>query len=126
MTFTGVNVQIVSGSGATDGPVNGTGNLIIGYNENPGDQSGSHNLVVGQGHTFTNYGGFVAGLGNTVGGPNASVSGGQGNTAYAGWSSISGGMSNVHARRAPSAVRGESPGSRAIRQATRWRVRAAV
>jgi hypothetical protein len=33
LRFTGVNVQIVSGSGATDGPVNGLGNLIMGYNE---------------------------------------------------------------------------------------------
>ncbi len=32
MVFTGVNVQIVSGSGATYAPVNGSGNLIIGYN----------------------------------------------------------------------------------------------
>jgi hypothetical protein len=33
--FSGVNVQIVSGSGATDVPVNGNGlgNLIVGYNE---------------------------------------------------------------------------------------------
>jgi hypothetical protein len=31
--FSGVNVQIDSGSGATDGSVNGSGNLIIGYNE---------------------------------------------------------------------------------------------
>ena len=43
----GVNVQIVSGSGATDGPVNGTGNLIIGYNENRSSnaRTGSHNLM---------------------------------------------------------------------------------
>ena len=34
LRFTGINVQIVSGSGTTDGPVNGKGNLIIGYNEN--------------------------------------------------------------------------------------------
>src|SRR5262249_2710799 len=32
LEFSGVNVQIDSGSGATDGPVNGSGNLIIGYN----------------------------------------------------------------------------------------------
>ena len=31
--ITGANLQIVSGSGATDGPINGKGNLIIGYNE---------------------------------------------------------------------------------------------
>src|SRR4051812_43116612 len=29
--FTGVNVQVVSGSGATDGAVNGAGNLVVGY-----------------------------------------------------------------------------------------------
>src|SRR5205807_9418104 len=33
--FAAVNVQIVSGSGATNGAVNGTGNLVIGYDENP-------------------------------------------------------------------------------------------
>lgn len=31
--FSGVNVQIVSGAGATDAAPNGTGNLIIGYDE---------------------------------------------------------------------------------------------
>ena len=35
--FTGVNVQIVSGSGATAGTLNGKGNLIVGYNENSFD-----------------------------------------------------------------------------------------
>src|SRR5512139_2533371 len=30
--FSDVNVQIVNGSGVTDGPVNGRGNLIVGYN----------------------------------------------------------------------------------------------
>src|SRR5438067_10562765 len=33
--FAAVNVQIVSGSGATDGAVNGEGNLVLGYDENP-------------------------------------------------------------------------------------------
>jgi hypothetical protein len=33
VVFKGVNVQIVSDSGQTNGPVNGAGNLIIGYNE---------------------------------------------------------------------------------------------
>jgi hypothetical protein len=31
--FTGVNVQVVSGSGATDGPPNGRGNVVVGYDE---------------------------------------------------------------------------------------------
>ncbi len=30
--FAGVNVHIQSGGGATDGPLNGLGNLIVGYN----------------------------------------------------------------------------------------------
>jgi hypothetical protein len=33
LQFSGINLQVVSGSGATDGPINGTGNLIVGYNE---------------------------------------------------------------------------------------------
>jgi len=48
--FSGVNVQLVSGSGKTDGTVNGTGNLVLGYDESPGSQTGSHNLIVGVGH----------------------------------------------------------------------------
>jgi hypothetical protein len=32
ITFSGVNVRIVSGSGTTSGTVNGLGNLIVGYN----------------------------------------------------------------------------------------------
>ena len=39
ITFTGANLHLVSGSGATNdgGNPRGLGNLIIGYNENPGD-----------------------------------------------------------------------------------------
>src|SRR5205807_1257654 len=51
--FTGCNVNIRSGSGSTDGPTNGLGNLIVGYNEFPSSvvtRSGSHNIVVGEDH----------------------------------------------------------------------------
>jgi hypothetical protein len=80
--FSGANIHIVSGSGATDdhGNPSGLGNLIIGYDEdpinsltgdsslglptimqtsgfpsplNPGDRGGSHNLVIGGGNRFT-------------------------------------------------------------------------
>jgi hypothetical protein len=68
--FSGANIHIVSGSGATNdnGSPTGLGNLIIGYDEdpqsysdsspgddlplsplNPGDRGGSHNLVIGGG-----------------------------------------------------------------------------
>ncbi len=98
----GANVHIRSGSGATDdgGAPTGLGNLVVGYNEvllndlALGDRSGSHNLVVGQGHRFLGVGGFVAGILNTIMDQGASVSGGGNNTAtFIG--SISGGIGNT-------------------------------
>ena len=50
ITFEAVNVRIVSGSGDTNGEVNGLGNLIVGYDEprqSGSDKTGSHNIVVG-------------------------------------------------------------------------------
>jgi hypothetical protein len=118
--FSGANIHIVSGSGATDdnGNRTGLGNLIIGYDEDPGtsvgpvgpgeghpppfplqpgDRSGSHNLVIGSWHKFTQAasGGFVAGEYNVIGSEGASVSGGGYNTV-SGWvSSVSGGGFNT-------------------------------
>jgi hypothetical protein len=101
----GANVHVQSGYGATDdrigGEPSGWGNLIIGYNEvspnmaNPAEaRRGSHNLVIGPGHTYINVGGLVAGEQNTLLGAYASVSGGQNNAARAPWSSVSGGVAN--------------------------------
>ena len=45
-----------------DGNDQRTGNLIIGYNESPGTQTGSRNLVIGQGQSFTSYGGSSPGV----------------------------------------------------------------
>jgi hypothetical protein len=90
----GINVQIVNGTGTTDGVVDGAGNLIVGYNELRGagdDRSGSHNLVVGKEHNFSSFGGLVAGSTNTLSGNYSSVSGGLFNTAYGSESSVSGG-----------------------------------
>ena len=80
--FSGFNVHIQSGTGATDGPLNGRGNLIVGYNKasNGQTRTGSHNLIVGDEHEYTSFGGFVAGLANRVTGVYASVSGGEDNT----------------------------------------------
>lgn len=106
--FSGVNVQVVSGSGETFGAVNGRGNLIVGYNENAGDvRTGSHNLVVGWDHTYSSYGGFVAGENNTVSGPSASVSGGELNKAAGSSSSVSGGFGNVASNSVASVSGGE-------------------
>ena len=108
--ISGANLQVVSGEGITDGPTNGTGNIIIGYDENTfDDKSGSHNLVVGQGHTYSSYGGIVVGHNNSITGEFSSVSGGNfnsasglassvvagsGNTAFGDYSSVSGGGFN--------------------------------
>ncbi len=64
--FASVNVQILSGSGATSGAVNGKGNLVIGYDESPGTQTGSNNLVLGTHQSFTSYGAVLGGQNNQV------------------------------------------------------------
>src|SRR5262245_8185163 len=53
--FASVNVQILNGSGATAN-ANGTGNLVLGYDESPGAQTGSHDLVLGRNQTFSGFG----------------------------------------------------------------------
>lgn len=92
--ISGVNVQIVNGEGKTN-TTNGRGNLVIGYNETPGTQTGSHNLILGGEQTFTSYGGILAGFKNTISGPYASVSGGYVNTASGEWASVTGGYGNT-------------------------------
>ncbi|HXJ37003.1 MAG TPA: hypothetical protein VMS22_23465 [Candidatus Eisenbacteria bacterium] len=151
--FSGVNIQIDSGSGVTDASPNGAGNLIIGYNEQrcavagnscatDGDcapaacanivgglghcaleatatclsdddctpntcprRDGSHNLIIGSNHSYSSFGGLVAGDRNTVSGTNASVTGGRLNTASAPMASVSGGVCNVAGPGFPSCPR---------------------
>jgi len=119
--FSGANIHIVSGSGSTDdGMLNnpnatlrGLGNLIIGYDEDPGkgpggpeappptlgpgDRSGSHNLVIGRWNRFTKaaFGGLVAGERNVISNEGASVSGGVVNTASGFDASVVGGVVNT-------------------------------
>jgi len=91
--FTEANIHIRSGSGRTDDPDSGLGNLVLGYNENPfgSPRTGSHNLVLGAGHGYSSWGGFIAGFGNTISSPSATVSGGAENMAGGFASSVSGG-----------------------------------
>lgn len=95
--LTGANLHIRSGSGSTDGAVNGLGNLIVGYNEIYPNQTrtGSHNLVVGPYHAYSSFGGLVAGEHNTISGEYSSVSGGSNNTASGNTSSVSAGGLNT-------------------------------
>jgi hypothetical protein len=109
--FSGVNLQIVNGEGPIDFMLpeeepgsylyptsNGTGNLVIGYNEpaeainmGPTDRTGSHNLVVGPLHSYAAYGGLVAGFNNKAMAPYSSVCGGWENEALNYLGSVSGG-----------------------------------
>ena len=107
LSITGVNVQIVSGSGYTDDgtrgeipnvtTLTGLGNLIIGYNASgntlgAGDvRTGSHNLILGDQNNYSSFGGLVAGIDNASTNIYASVSGGYGNTASGQYASVSGG-----------------------------------
>jgi hypothetical protein len=108
--LSGANVHIQSGLGLTDdrdqtGLASGLGNLVVGYNEVPveevvlvlqaADRHGSHNVIIGPEHRFSNVGGFVVGFRNTVSGDFASVSGGAANTASGHFASVSGGLRNT-------------------------------
>jgi hypothetical protein len=95
LLFSHMNLQVESGSGSTDGPVNGLGNVIIGYNEFPGTQTGSHNLVIGHGQSFTSFGGTVAGINNSISAPWASVLGGFDNQASGSFASVLTGLANT-------------------------------
>ena len=94
--FSGVNVQIVDGEGKT-ATVNGEGNLVIGYDENPAkhSQTGSHDLILGEEQTFTSYGGIVAGFDDAITAAFASVTGGGRNSATFKEASVTGGYDNT-------------------------------
>jgi hypothetical protein len=98
LTFSGVNVQIIDGTGSTVSN-SGLGNLTVGYNalRGHGDdaRTGSHNLVLGDANNYTSSGGLVAGSDNSITGTYSSVSAGQTNTASGFASSISGGINHT-------------------------------
>lgn len=103
LIFEGVNVHILNKTSSTT-KVNGLGNLIIGYNEigdeaglfyPPPVRKGSHNLIVGSGHSYSSAGGFVAGYRNTIGNSFSTVTGGFLNVANGQYSSVSGGLLNI-------------------------------
>ncbi|MEJ2174811.1 MAG: hypothetical protein P8Y76_07850 [bacterium] len=104
--FTGCNVHVRNGLGATGPVVNGLGNLIVGYNEDasnlpfdpalePSVRTGSHNVVVGAGHSYTDRGGLVVGVANRITDRFATITGGLRNTASAPYANVSGGFLNT-------------------------------
>ena len=96
-TFDGVNVRIVNGTGQTY-VKNGLGNLIVGYDrdvDEPNDRTGSHNLVLGDLHTYSASGSFVGGFDNTTSANRSSVLGGRDNFATGEYAVVSGGTHGV-------------------------------
>jgi hypothetical protein len=94
--ITGANLRLVNGQRAT-ATTNGLGNLLVGYNEpREGEnvRTGSHNMVVGQGHNFSSFGGLVVGRQNEIRGAFAAVSGGFDNTASGDSAAVCGGIFN--------------------------------
>jgi hypothetical protein len=94
--ITGANLRLVNGLRAT-ATANGLGNLLVGYNEprqGGNVETGSHNIVVGQGHNFSSFGGLVVGRQNEISGAFATVSGGFDNTASGASAAVSGGIFN--------------------------------
>lgn len=115
--FTGVNVQVLNGTGTTDGPVNGLGNLIVGYdlpNQVPAglnDKTGSHNLIVGSEHSYASFGGAVFGLRNAGTAGYANVTGGVENTASGFTASVTGGRNNEASGLSSTVTGGGGPNS---------------
>jgi hypothetical protein len=111
--ISGVNVQVVDGEGHT-GLANGTGNLVIGYDEDAAGlwrlgipkQTGSHNLVIGIDQEYTSVGGLVAGDNNAITAAFASVTGGAGNAVTRPWASVGGGIRNEAANEGSSIAGG--------------------
>jgi hypothetical protein len=67
----------------------------MGYDQSPGTQTGSHNLLLGgSGNSYTSYGGIVGGSSNKISGAYASILGGVANTASGYASTINSGDSN--------------------------------
>jgi hypothetical protein len=96
VVITGANLRLVNGQRAT-ATANGLGNLLVGYNEpREGEnvRTGSHNVVVGQGHNFSSFGGLVVGRQNEIRGAFAAVSGGFDNTASGESAAVCGGIFN--------------------------------
>jgi hypothetical protein len=104
----GANLQVLSRTIPQRSGVDGTGNLVVGGNEeydsrseewnglevNPAKQTGSNNLIIGNENVFSSYGALVAGYASNDSGPYSDVFG-KSNTAHGEASSVAGGLENT-------------------------------
>ena len=91
------NLIVRNGVGDTQSQ-NGSGNIIIGYNEDAfgnKDRGGSHNLVIGAEHQYSAYGGLVIGENHQINNPYASITGGRDNRVSASHATIGGGTNII-------------------------------
>ena len=95
VSFTGVNLQIRNGQGAT-GANDGTGNLIVGWNERDDNdvRTGSHNVIVGSFHAYEGHAGLAVGIDHALLADGAAIVGGEANTAVADGGTLVGGQDN--------------------------------
>ena len=118
--FTGINVMVNNGSDTTESS-GGLGNLIVGYNEDTGTTQefcnntnyldeptcinnggvwlnylthGSHNVIVGSGHSYESYGSIISGRDHVSRAKYTSLVAGERNFAQAIYSGVFGGVSN--------------------------------
>ncbi len=107
--FDGFNIAIRNGSDQTHEAKNGLGNLVVGYNDDLGvdlDRTGSHNIVVGDLHSYRSTGGIVSGINNTIDEVNAAAIGGESQIVTGIAAVAVGGETNIVSARGAVAVGG--------------------
>lgn len=102
------NLQVRNGAGATLSG-NGTGNLIVGYDETDGGdfKLGSHNVIVGPNHSYSGNGSLITGEGNASFHDASALLGGAANTSSGAWSVVVGGHDNLVSASGAVAVGGD-------------------
>lgn len=116
--FTGVNLHVRSGSGSTTGVVNGTGNLILGYDEArtvDSQKTGSHNLVLGRRNNYTSYAGIVGGNDNSITGTYSVAITGDNGTASGPYSAIISGTGGLASNTSSAILTGHQNKSTGLR-----------
>ncbi len=96
IVFTGVNVQIRNGTGSTGGANDGTGNLIVGWNEADDNDNrfGSHNVIIGSHHAWEGQSSLAVGFDHALLGDGVATIGGEANTAVGEGSVVLAGQDN--------------------------------
>ena len=98
LSFTGMNLHLTNGE-TSDETTNGLGNLFVGHNDEPGPQTGSGGIIVGErGETFTGWDSMILGNHNTVSGGDSfvastgSTAGQAGGMVLGGWENLASGV----------------------------------